>query len=53
MKNILEYLERTAEKYPGRTAVEDDKEALTWKELADLPGGSELPQGKGSPLEIR
>lgn len=36
MKNILEYLERTAEKYPGRTAVEDDKEALTWKELTDL-----------------
>lgn len=36
MKNILEYLEQTAERYPERTAVEDEREALSWKELKDL-----------------
>ena len=56
MKNILEYLERTAEKYPGRTAVEDDKEALTWKELADLSRRIGTAAGKriasGDPVVI-
>lgn len=56
MNNILEYLERTAEKYPGRTAVEDDKEALTWKELADLSRRIGTAAGKriasGDPVVI-
>lgn len=33
MKNILEYLERTAARTPGRTAFYDDKEALTFEGL--------------------
>ena len=56
MKNILEYLERTAEKYPGRTAVEDDKESLTWKELANLSRRMGTAAGKritsGDPVVI-
>ena len=56
MNNILEYLERTAEKYPGRIAVEDDKEALTWKELADLSRRIGTAAGKriasGDPVVI-
>ena len=56
MNNILEYLERTAEKYPGRTAVEDDKEALTWKELEDLSRRIGTAAGKriasGDPVVI-
>ena len=56
MNNILEYLERTAEKYPGRIAVEDDKEALTWKELADLSRRIGTAAGKriasGDPIVI-
>lgn len=56
MNNILEYLERTAEKYPGRIAVEDDKEALTWKELEDLSRRIGTAAGKriasGDPVVI-
>lgn len=56
MNNILEYLERTVEKYPGRIAVEDDKEALTWKELADLSRRIGTAAGKrivaGDPVVI-
>ena len=56
MNNILEYLERTAEKYPGRIAVEDDKEALTWKELEDLSRRIGTAAGKriasGDPIVI-
>lgn len=56
MNNILEYLERTAEKYPGRIAVEDDKEALTWKKLADLSRRIGTAAGKriasGDPVVI-
>ncbi len=56
MNNILEYLERTAEKYPGRIAVEDDKEALTWKELAGLSRRIGTAAGKriasGDPVVI-
>lgn len=56
MKNILEYLERTVEKYPGRTAVEDDKESLTWKGLADLSRRIGTAAGKriasGDPVVI-
>lgn len=56
MNNILEYLERTAEKYPGRIAVEDDKGALTWKELADLSRRIGTAAGKriasGDPVVI-
>ena len=56
MNNILEYLERTAEKYAGRLAVEDDKEALTWKELADLSRRIGTAAGKriasGDPVVI-
>ncbi len=36
MKNILEYLERTRERYPGRTAVDDGRVRFTWDRLADL-----------------
>ncbi len=36
MKNILEYLEETVMKYPDKTAVDDGKEQLTWKELQQL-----------------
>ena len=53
MKNILEYLELTAEKYPRRTAVEDQKDALTWGELEDLSRRIGTAAGKGSTWEIR
>lgn len=36
MRNILEYLERTEEKYPNRTAVEEQHSQLTWRELGNL-----------------
>ncbi len=34
MKNVLEYLERAAERYGDRPAVEDEHGALTWGEMA-------------------
>ncbi|MBS6679623.1 MAG: AMP-binding protein, partial [Clostridiales bacterium] len=56
MKNILEYLELTAEKYPRRTAVEDQKDALTWGELEDLSRRIGTAAGKridlGDPVMI-
>lgn len=36
MKNILDYLEDTASKYPWRTAVDDGKIRMTWSELGEL-----------------
>lgn len=33
MKNVLDYLEETAMKYPTRVAVEDEHTSLTWAEL--------------------
>ena len=36
MRTIMDYLERTVEKYPDSRAVEDEKECLTWKELETL-----------------
>ena len=33
MKNVLEYLEASAERLPEKTAVIDDKEQCTYKEL--------------------
>mgnify|MGYP006066712847 FL=1 len=36
MKNILDYLEKTAQDYPGRTAVDDGKTRLTWSGLTML-----------------
>ena len=33
MKNVLDYLEETAKKYPTRMAVEDEHTSLTWAEL--------------------
>ena len=35
MKNILEYLENTAEKFPDKTAVDDGTVQFTWQELLD------------------
>ena len=39
MKNVLEMLERTAERYPERTAVSDQQTSLTWSELRRRAGG--------------
>lgn len=36
MKNILDYLEKTAEDHPGRTAVDDGEISMTWSELTGL-----------------
>lgn len=36
MRTILEYLERTAIRFPERVAVDDGSICLTWKELLDL-----------------
>lgn len=36
MKNVLEFLEKTAERYPHRIAVDDGKVLLTWQELLEL-----------------
>lgn len=36
MKNILEFLEQTEEKYPEHIAVEDDERRLNWCELREL-----------------
>lgn len=33
VKNVLEYLEASAEKYPHKTAVADDKDSMTYSEL--------------------
>lgn len=33
MKNVIEYLERTASKFPGKTAVVDEYESCTYEEL--------------------
>lgn len=33
MKNVLDYLEETAMKYPTSVAVEDEHTSLTWAEL--------------------
>ena len=34
MKNILEYIEQSAEKYPDKTAFLDNEETITYKELS-------------------
>ena len=39
MKNVLEMLEQTAERYPERTAVSDQQTSLTWAELRRRAGG--------------
>lgn len=56
MKNILEYLEKTADRYPRRTAVEDEKESFTWKELEELSRRIGTAAGKritsGDPVVI-
>ena len=36
MRNILEYLEKTEERYPNRTAVEEPQSHLTWREFGTL-----------------
>ena len=36
MKNVLEYLEKTAEKYPDKMAVTDEKESCTFEELRSI-----------------
>ena len=35
MKNVLEYLERSAKRYPQKTAAEDPKEKLSYRELEE------------------
>lgn len=63
MKNILEYLEKTAEQYPGHRAVEDPEGFLTWRQLEKIsrkmgsflgnlicPGEPILILGEKSPL---
>ena len=35
MRNILEYLENSAEKYGSKTAVKDDKTSCTYQELKE------------------
>jgi len=35
--NFLEYLEETALRLPGKTAFYDDKDRLTFVELAEMP----------------
>ena len=35
-KNILEFLERTVDRYPDQVAVDDGQIILTWKELKEL-----------------
>ncbi len=56
MKNILEYLERTAARLPGHVAVDDGSICLTWKELLDLSKrlGTSLcgMTGRGKPVVI-
>ena len=48
MKNILQYLENTAEKYPHKTAFADDVQELSFSELISMSrrGGS-LIAGRG------
>ena len=36
MKNVLEFLEKTTERYPHKVAVDDGRVLLTWQELQDL-----------------
>lgn len=38
MKNVLEFLETTAERYPHKVAVDDGNVLLTWSELQELSG---------------
>ncbi len=56
MMNILEYLERTEEKYSERMAVDDGTVRLTWKELAEMSrrAGSMIAQHirSGDPVVI-
>lgn len=56
MKNILDYLETTAEKYSGYTAVDDGRLGLTWKELVTLSRkmGVDFSQrtGTGRPVVV-
>ena len=35
-KNILEFLERTVDRYPDQVAVDDGQIILTWKEIKEL-----------------
>ena len=39
MNNILEYLEKTAQKYPCQVAVDDGDIALEWSQLVELSKG--------------
>ena len=51
-RNVLEYLEATAERLPDKTAFADDKESLTFAQL--LKGMREHPtynEGIGEALE--
>ena len=36
MENVLEYLEKTKDRFPDKTAVIDDKEKCSYKELWDI-----------------
>ncbi len=39
MINVLEYLENTAKRLPDKTAVVDDKDSCTYKELENISKG--------------
>ncbi len=39
MKNVLEFLEKTAEKYSDRAAVEDENMCFKWKDLKKISQG--------------
>ena len=48
MKNILEYLEKTAESYAEKTAFADEESALSFSELLAMSGaGGSLLAGRG------
>ena len=40
MENVLDYLEKTAKKYPTQIAVEDENTSLMWAELVYRASGS-------------
>lgn len=56
MKNILDYLEKTAQDHPGRTAVDDGKTTMTWSGLTKLSRrlGTEFCKrtGRGKPVVV-
>lgn len=56
MKNILDYFEKTAERFPEKQAVYDSRTGLTWRELKELSmkAGSAVAgaTGTGRPVAV-